>query len=152
MVVLSNRHILSNELVQKMDIHIANISMIDSPNIEKMGNCNFLLPDDRYLPGNIKKFINANRNTFTNLEGLLPCSFAQDELEISDKQILDSGIASEKVTIYGKHFYRISEDFIKRSNKKVLNVLDQDDFNDCIKRNLLKDYIKISKNKYLTMY
>lgn len=150
MELLNNKSILSNELVQKMGIHIANISMLESPNIVKMGNCNFLQPDDLFLPKNIKKFIIENE--FTNLENMLPCKFAKDELGISEKQMLQTGIVDKIVEVYGKQFYKFSDNFVKRIHKKVLNVLDKEDFEDCLKNNCITDYIELSKTKYLTMY
>ena len=112
MELLNNKSILSNELVQKMGIHIANISMLESPNIVKMGNCNFLQPDDLFLPKNIKQFIRVNAGTFTNLENMLPCKFARDELEVSEKHLLDSGIVEKIVEVAGKQFYKFSDNFV----------------------------------------
>lgn len=152
MELLNNKSILSNELVQKMGIHIANISMLESPNIVKMGNCNFLQPDDLFLPKNIKQFIRSNINSFTNLENMLPCKFARDELEVSEKQLLHSGIVEKIVEVSGKQFYKFSDDFVKRIHKKVLYVLDKEDFEDCLKSKSITDYIELAKNKYLTMY
>lgn len=152
MELLNNKSILSNELVQKMEIHIANISMLESPNIIKMGNCNFLQPDDLFLPKNIKQFLRANTGSFTNLENTLPCKFARDELEVSEKHLLQSGIVEKIVEVAGKQFYKFNDDFVKRIHKKVLNVLDKDDFEDCLKTKSITDYIELTKNKYLTMY
>ena len=42
--------------------------------------------------------------------------------------------------------------FVKRIHKKVLNVLDKDDFEDWLKTKSITDYIDLTKNKYLTMY
>lgn len=152
MELLNNKSILSNELVQKMGIHIANISMLESPNIIKMGNCNFLQPDDLFLPKNIKQFIKSNINSFTNLENMLPCKFARDELEVSEKHLLQSGIVEKIVEVSGKQFYKFNADFVKRIHKKVLYVLDKEEFEDCLKTKSITDYIELSKNKYLTMY
>lgn len=152
MELLNNKSILSNELVQKMGIHIANISMLESPNIVKMGNCNFLQPDDLFLPKNIKQFIRVNAGTFTNLENMLPCKFARDELEVSEKHLLDSEIVEKIVEVAGKQFYKFSDNFVQRIHKKVLYVLDKEEFEDCLKTKSITDYIQLTKNKYLTMY
>lgn len=150
MELLNNKHILSNELVQKMGIHIANISMIDSPNILKMGNCNFLSPDDLHLPKNIKTFI--RNNEFTVLENMLPTKYAKEELGISEKQMFDTKIVSSIETVAVKKFYKFSDDFISRIKNKVLYILDKDDFSDCLNNNQITDYVKLNNNKYLTMY
>lgn len=150
MELLNSNHILANELVQKMGIHIANASMIDSPNVIKMGNCNFIEKDDGYLPKNMKKFIRENE--FTNLENLLPCKYARDELCISEKNLISSEIVSSVVTIANKDFYKFNDKFVKRVKKKILNVLNKDEFTECLTEELITDYIQLTKNKYLTMY
>lgn len=150
MELLNSKHILSNELVQKMGIHIANISMIDSPNIVKMGNCNFLCADDLYLPKNIKKFI--LQNEFTNLENSLPVNYVKAELGVSEKQLFDSKIVSSVQEIAGKKFYKFTDDFISRIHKKVLYILDKEDWSDCLRDKQITDYVKLNNNKYLTMY
>lgn len=152
MELLNNNHILANELVQKMGIHIANASMINSPNVLKLGNCNFIEKNDNHLPKNMRKFIRENSDTFTNLENLLPATYARDELGVSQKHLLSSEIVTDVVEIANKDFYKFNETFVKRVRKKILNVLDKDEFKECLSEKLITDYIELTKNKYLTMY
>ena len=83
---------------------------------------------------------------------MLPCKFARDELDVSEKQLMQTGIVEKIVEVSGKQFYKFSDDFVKRIYKKVLYVLDKEDFEDCLKSKSITDYIELSKNKYLTMY
>lgn len=155
---LHKNYILANELVQKMDIHIANISMLhkileDTGNdseIIKINNCTFINSDSIYLPQNIKKGILGNK--FTNMSNKLPCTFIKTEFNISEKELLKSGIVNGKVTVAGKQFYEFKDSFIQTIKGKVLYVLDKQDTMDCLKNDEIDGYIEMSKNKFLTWY
>lgn len=155
---LENNYILSNELVQKMNIHIANISMLkqdleNNGNVEdiiKMNNCTFINKNSRYLPKNIR--IGILQNDFTDISDKLPCTYALEIFECNNKEITTSGIVKEKISIAGKNFYVFTQKFIDTIQGKVVNVLDYDDTMDCYRDKQIDEYIRLSKNKFITWY
>jgi len=155
---LSKDYILSNELVKKMNIHIANISMLkqriensDNYNdILKMNNCTFINTKSLYLPKNIREGISANK--FTDMSNKLPCTFVRTEYGITEKELMASGIIKEKVEVCDKDFYVFTDEFIEKTKGTVINILEEEDALDSYNDGSIDGYIKLSKNKYITWY
>ena len=99
---LNKNYISSNELVEKMGIHIANISMLrnqleyddDIVTIVKKGGASFIKKNSMKLPSNIKEGI--AKNTFTDISNKLPCPFVKSEYQVSEKELMKSGLVVAK--------------------------------------------------------
>ena len=155
---LNTNYILANELVKKMNIHIANISMLkqkieNSDNYDdmiKMNNCTFINKKSIYLPKNIRLGI-AN-NVFTDMSNKLPCTYVRSEYGISEKELFASGIIKEKIEVCNKDFYVFTDEFIEKTEGTVINILEADDAMECHKNGSIDGFVKLSKNKYITWY
>lgn len=155
---LGKNYILANELVQKMGIHIANISMLrqqyedenDMSTMIKMNNCTMVKTNSHKFPNNIKMGIAANE--FTDMSNKLPCTFVREEYEITEKELFKGGIIKGKVKVAGKDFYEFTEEFVKTTKNKIVYCLDESDTMACMAKGQIDGYIQVSKNKYVTWY
>jgi hypothetical protein len=154
---LKNTYILANELVQKMDIHIANISMMvkdheddDSGTFIKMNNCTFINTKAADLPSNIK--VGIYENDFTDMTDKLPCTFARMEYGITEKEFFNSGMVTKKVEIAGKDFYQFTPEFVQKMKYKIGYVLDEAETMECYRKKQILGYTQLSKDKYFTWY
>ena len=154
---LNKKYILANELVAKMGIHIANISMLvkeyeddDSGAFIKMNNCTFINANDVTLPNNIRTAILTNQ--FTDMTDKLPCTYVHTEYEISEAELFKSGMVIEKVIIAGKKFYKFAPEFVQKMKYKIGYVLDEAETMDCYRKKQILGYTQLGKNKYFTWY
>lgn len=155
---LKKNYILANELVQKMDIHIANISMLrqqyedqdDMTTMIKMNNCTMIKSNSHKLPNNIKMGIAANE--FTDMSNKLPCTFVRTEYEVTERELLNGGVIKGKIKIAGKDFYEFTEEFVKTVKNKIVYTLDKAECMECHSKGQIEGYIQVSKNKFLTWY
>ena len=122
MFFLSKGYILSNELVQKMGIHIANISMLrqhfeeadDFASMIKMNNCTFINSKAVGLPRNIRSGVDDN--TFTDVSNKLPCTFVRTEYDMTERELRKSNMITGKEKIAGKEFYVFVVFFLNNLN------------------------------------
>jgi len=154
---LNSKYILANELVAKMNIHIANISMFakqfedsDCGTIIKRNNCTFINSKSRYLPHNLEVGIIVNE--FTDMSNKLPCTYVREEYPMTEKEMFKSGIVTEKTTICGKQFYVFSDEFVKTMKNKIGYILDAKETKDCTANDQILGSIQLSKNKFFTWY
>lgn len=155
---LKPTYVLSNELVQKMNIHIANISMFAKQMIEeddygtviKMNNCTFINTKSHKLPQNILDGLLTN--SFTDMSDKLPCTWVKDEFDVTEREWFKSGIVIDKVTIAGKKFYVFAPDFVKMMKRKIGYILDAQETKDCTEKNQILGSIQLGKNKFFTWY
>lgn len=154
---LHKNYILSNELTQKMGIHIANISMLrkqfeddDSGTVIKRNNCTFINIKANNLPNNIR--VGISQNTFTDMTNKLPCTFVRNEYSLSDKELMQSSIIKEKTKIAGKDFYVFTDEFVKQMKNKNGYVLNKAETMECINNGDIDGYIQITNKKYFTWY
>jgi hypothetical protein len=154
---LNKKYILANELVEKMGIHIANISMLakqfednDYGHVIKMNNCTFINSESRQLPHNIEVGLFAHK--YTDISNKLPCTFVKSEFEVTEREWFKSGIVTDKVTIAGKKFYVFNDNFVKTMKRKVPYVLDSKETNECMAKGQIEGSIKLSKNKFFVWY
>lgn len=155
---LNENYILANELVQKMGIHIANISVYrkrfedenDLGTIKKMGDCNFINKASEKLPLTIMNGVRAHE--FTDMTDKLSAPFVKTEWDLSYNELYDAGVITEQKFICGKRFYVFDHDFIKKVKRKICYVLNEKETKECFDKELIDGYIKISKKKYLTWY
>ena len=155
---LSSNYILANELVEKMGIHIANISMLrqkfedgdDFSTIKKLNNCSFINTKSHKLPNNIT--VGILTNTFTDISDKLPCTFVKSEYLVSERELFNSGVAVEKIKIAGKDFYTFDSNFVSKVNRKIVYTLNKAETMECFERNQIDGFIQVSKNKFLTWY
>jgi hypothetical protein len=154
---LNKKYILANELVNKMGIHIANISMLmkeheDSDNgmFVKMNNCTFINTKDGELPQNIIDGIRAN--VFTDMTDKLPCTYIRTEYGITEKELFKAGMVTKIVTIAGKDFYQFAPEFVEKMKYKIGYVLDEVETMECFRKKQILGYTQLAKNKYFTWY
>lgn len=155
---LNKRYILANELVQKMNIHIANISMLrsqfedddDFHTIVKMNNCAMIDTKSQKLPRNIVEGI--HKNTFTDMSDKLPCTWVRAEHEMTERELFKSGIVIKKTKVAGKDFYVFNQEFVNTMRHKIPYILDEKDMLECTSKNQILGSIKLGKNKFFTWY
>ena len=155
---LNSNYILASELVEKMGIHIANISIIrnqlesenDICTIKKMGACTFINKNSGKLPQNIQDGIRVN--TFTDMTDKIPTPFIKEEFNLSYKELSESGIILGEQKISGKKFYIFDQDFVEKVKDKICYVLSPEETQDCLKRKLIDGFIQINNRKCLTWY
>lgn len=154
---LKKNYILANELVQKMGIHIANISMLakdheddDSGTFIKMNNCTFVNKASSNLPNNFKHACMIHE--FTDMTDKLPCTFVRAEYEVTEKELFKSGMVIEKIEVAGKDFYRFAPEFVQKMKYKIGYVLDKAETDSCMSKGQIDGYIQLGKNKFFTWY
>jgi hypothetical protein len=155
---LHNKFILANELVQKMNIHIANISNLLKQYecsgyysvMIKMNNCTFINTHSSILPNNIK--VGIAKNEFTILTNKLPKSFVHWEYPVTEKELFKSGIVVDKIKIAYKEFYVFDTEFVKKLNKKIGYILNKNETMCCYEKGQIEGFIELGKNKFFTWY
>lgn len=155
---LNKKYILANELVQKMGIHIANISMLtkqyedndDYGHFIKMNNCTFINTKSSVIPHNLEVGILTNQ--FTDMSDKLPCTWVKMEYGVTEKELFKAGIVTEKVKIAGKDFYVFDKEFVAKMNRKIGYVLNEEETMDCFNKGQILGYTKLAKDKYFTWY
>lgn len=154
---LDKKYILANELVEKMNIHIANISMLskqfednDYGHVIKMNNCTFINSESRQLPHNIEVGLFAHK--YTDMSNKLPCTYVKSEFEVTEREWFKSGIVVDKVVIAGKKFYVFDKEFVKTMKRKVPYVLDAAETAECTAKGYIEGSIQLSKNKFFVWY
>lgn len=155
---LEKKFILANELVEKMDIHIANISMLrqqfedndDFYSIVKMNNCSFINTRARNLPNNIR--VGIYSNTFTDMSDKLPCTWVKSEYDVTERELFKSGIVVDKIKISGKQLYVFNKEFVNTMKHKIGYVLDAKECQECHRNGQIDGFIELGKNKFFTWY
>jgi hypothetical protein len=154
---LNTKYVLANEVVQKMGIHIANISMLakefednDYGHVVKMNNCTFINSKSNQLPHNILVGILAN--DYTDMSDKLPCTWVRTEYGMTEKEMLKADIIFGKVKIAGKDFYHFKPEFVKTMKKKIGYVLDAEETKYCTEKGQILGSVQLSKNKFFTWY
>ena len=155
---LKKDYILANELVQQMDIHIANISIMrnnyesgdDYTTIVKMNNCSFVNTKSSRLPRNIANGIKAGK--FTDVSDKLPCTHMLKEYGITMCELKRAGIIEERINICGKYFYKFKADFVELMQTRIPYILDESEVFDCKRKGEIDGYVKLGRDKYLSWY
>ncbi len=155
---LSKDYVLANELVQNMQINIANISKLAKEfemmdyygDIIKMNNCTFLKKTSHRFPKNIKEGLLQYK--FTDISNALPCRWVQSEYRMTERELLLSGLLKENIKIAGKSFYVFSDEFVKTTTGKIGYTLDHKETQIANKNGDIEGYIQLSKNKFITWY
>lgn len=155
---LNKEYVLANELVQKMGINIANISMLkkqfedndDRYSIQSLNNCSFINKKATLLPKYIKDGLDSHE--FTDMSDKLPCTWVKEEYQITEKELKQSNLVISKEKISGKQFYVFSPDFVKTMKNKIGYVLDEKETMKCYQLKQIEGYIKLKNNKYFTWY
>jgi hypothetical protein len=162
---LSNDYVLSNEIVQKSGIHIANISMgiktlqesdSKSGSVVKYGNCTFLNKQAKTLPTYLKNYIHNPLWTFTDFSNKLPVTFLQAELGVSFKDIQSAmkknGIDVKIEEVSGKQFAVFPVEFVEEMRDSTWYILPEDEYLECLKSGDIEGGFAISKSRYFTWY
>ena len=157
---LEKKFILANELVKKMKIHIANISMLrntyssseDIYTIKKLNNCTFINTASEKLPNNILQGIKKHGDELTDMSDKLPCTYIRSEYGMTEKELMKSGIVIKKVKVASKDFYVFNPEFVKTMKNKIGYVLNAGETKYCSEHGEIEGSIKLSKNKFFTWY
>lgn len=155
---LGKNYVLANELVQKMNIGMANISILrakledegDETTLFKMNNCTFIKTNSHKLPKNIRNGILANE--FTDLTDKIYVPYMQTEHGLSKKEVLSMDVCDGIELVGGKEFYVFNKEFVKKVKNKVLYVLSPDECADCHRKGQIKGFLQVNKRKFLTWY
>lgn len=155
---LTRDYILANELVEKMGIHIANISMLrkryfdddDAFNIRKMNNSLFINIKTRKLPKYIKRGIRDHE--FTDLSNLMLCTYIKSEFKVTERELSNSGIVIGKVKVAGKLFYVFDPEFAQQVSQRIPYILNLKEKNECTAAGTIQGSVQLSKNKFFTWY
>jgi len=155
---LNRNYVLANELVQKMGIHIANVSIIrkrfehndDYYSIRKMNNCSFVNSKAYNLPNNIKQGLKAHK--FTDMSNKLPCTYFRSEFDITERELEKSGIVLGKMKVAGKMFYVFEPEFVKQVAGRTPYVLNAKEHEQCMNENSIAGSVQLSRNKFLAWY
>ena len=155
---LQSKYILANELVQKMDIHIANISMLrkhfedlgDEVTMIKKGNCTFINTKSVELPNNIQ--VGILTNEFTDMTDKLPCTWVKNEYEMTERELFKSGLVIDKQKIAGKDFYVFAPEYAKKLKWKIPYILNKEETDMCFAKGQIDGFVQLGKNKFFTWY
>jgi len=160
---LTKDFILANEIVQKANIHIANISNflnhLEETNnkagiSKKMGNCSFINNTSPFLPHNIKEYIDGFE--YTDMSDKLPSTFLASEFELSSDKILQGfnkvGYDVHEEVIAGKRFLVFPLNFIEAFEGKTWYILDYEEAVDCFDNEDIEDFFPLYKNKMFCWY
>jgi len=155
---LHKKYILGNELAQKLNMSISNISMFrneclrsdDMYTVRKLGNCSFINTKSHKLPRNFKNAI--AKFEFTSMHNKLPIRYVKTEYGVSEKQIINSGIVTGEIQVANKDFYTFDEDFVKKVQGHMIYMLNETETFKCMRENSILGYVKISNNKFITWY
>jgi hypothetical protein len=155
---LNKNYVLSNELVQKMDINIANISMLAKKYREysnygaiiKMNNTSFINSRDQTLPKNIKDGLNMHK--CTDMSDKLLCGWLKSEYELTGDDLVNTNIIIDKITVSKKDFYVFSPEFVGKMRNKMGYVLGKGEAIYCYNTNKIDGYTKIDDSRYFAWY
>lgn len=160
---LDKKYILANELTQKANIHIANISglvkgleehNLMAGNVEQMGNCTFISKTSKYVPAFIKNYMEAY--TYTDMSNKIPSTYLGSSLEIPYPKIVE-GFKKNKIdvkeeVISGKRFTVFPTEFVEKMKNKTWFVLNKEEYIEQMNEGNIEGGIPLYKNQYLTWY
>lgn len=155
---LSKNYVLGNELVQKLGIHIANISMLankleeknDYSTIIKLNNCNFINKNSHNLPNNISKGI--RQYEFTDFSNKLPVTWLRSEYELTKVELENANLIQSEIKISTKRFFVFKDWFVELMHNKIAYTLNREEMEECLKNGDILGSIEINSNKFLTYY
>lgn len=162
---LSKNYILSNEIVQKAGIHIANISMsiktledsdTKSGLAVKLGNCTFLNKQAKNLPTYIKNYMDNPEWSFEDFSDKLPVTYVASEFGVPANKIEEafkkSNYLESVETIAGKKFFKFTKEFRDLMEDKTWYILSKEEAEDCLKNGEIDGFTPLYKEKYFTWY
>ena len=155
---LNENYVLSNELVGKMGIHIANISMTrktledqdDLYSIRKMNNCTFINTRAKALPQYIRRGLDAHE--FTPMWDKLPVTWVHAEFAVTERELLRAGIVLSRARIAGKNFYVFSPEFVRKMQGNIGYILSEAETQECTLTGDIDGFTQLSADKYFTWY
>jgi len=155
---LGKKYILANELTKAKGMHIANISILKKAFADNegmfisMNNCTFINSESTELPNNIKNAIAKFSGTFTDMSNKLPCTWVGREYGCTERELMRTGIVTEKVKISGKNFYVFNDEFVSKMQHKVGYILNREEAEKCMANKQILGYDKLGHNKFFTWY
>lgn len=157
---LSNQYVLANELVQYMDIHIANVSKVIN-DLELAGDCSTIVKINSYtfirdsnnLPNNFRQALRTGfyENRFTDVSKMVPSTWLRTELDVTPKELVDAGIA-KSVLVAGKPMVEFTEEMYLKLRRSVPYILNAAETEECFNNKQIDGYVQLKKNKFLTWY
>lgn len=164
-MLLTEDYVLSNEVSEKGNIHIANFSNfakhIQENDIQgvviKQGNCTFLNMYSPYLPKNFREIINSNK--FTSLNNSILSTYFCTQFQCLKGEILKAkkteknmDIIINEFKVSKKSFLRFDDNISSIFNKSIITNIPKKDFEECIQENYIEDGVRLSRNNYLVWY
>jgi hypothetical protein len=157
-MVISDNYVLSNEIAQKGNIHIANFSMFQNlceernirGAIEKYGNCTFVNSRSIDVPNNFRKIMQSEE--MTDLKNCVLLSYVTSYFQTSKKDFTSLPEVKRVFKVAGKEFAELTPDFADILKNKVVTNVDKKDYEECEKDSLILGSIKLSKNNYIVWY
>jgi len=157
---LKENHILGNELMIKMGIHQANLSMAskkykdeNNTDIRKLGNCVIINKDSKTLPETFKRGI--AKHELTDLTNMIPLNYFMSEFDLKlphVKEIIKQGYFEDIISIYNNKFIKVNKDFVKKTKDSIFYKLNKTETEECLNKGYIDGYIKLNNNLYLTWY
>jgi len=150
-------YILTDEITQKGSIEPANISimiknMTEFSDYQKYGHTVLLHKQAYMIPSYIKEII--ERNTFTNLENLMPIEYLMDIVGNSYNYI-ENKFSIVKIPRVKKRFIKIIDkelNDVMFNERLVKTTVKAKEMMELIDNELIEDYMQISESKYLVWY
>lgn len=158
---IPKNYVLSNEMADKGNIHIANFSILynkleENNKLEgtmlKYGNSTFVNTKSPSLPAYIKDL--CKNHKYTDLSDCVLKTYMVTECNLNANSLLYAlSDYNPKITkVSNKEFIKFDKKFVNMLQNKVLNVLTREDTLDCEKEGYIDGKIQLQKNKYLTWY
>ena len=157
-MVISDNYVLSNEVAQKGNIHIANFSMFQKlceernirGAIEKYGNCTFLNSRSIDVPKNFRKIIQSEK--MTDLKNCVLLSYVISYLQTSKADFARLPGVKRTFKVSGKEFAELTPEFANIMKNKVVTNVNKADYHECLRDGDIEDGIELSKNNYIVWY
>jgi len=157
-VFIEDKFILCNELVNKMGIHPSNVSRLmkmfretgDYYTIQKFDGCSVINRESKKLPRSFAEAI--KNNEFTSMYNKLPVTHTKSYIGVTKSQLLKGGMIDGEITVAGKRLYVFKDEIVKLIGSHIPYVLDYNETIKCKDKGLIKDYIKMTSNRYFVWY
>jgi len=157
-MIIPDYYVLSNEVAKKGNIHIANFSMLyklcTEKNIRnavvKYGNCTFINSRSIDIPNNLRKIMQSEK--MTDLKNCVLMTYIINEFETSKTHFKKLNVVKRVFKVAGKEFAELTPEFADIIRNNVVTNINEKDFNECTKDNIIKGHIKLSKDNYIVWY
>lgn len=159
---LRTNYVLGNELVEKMNINIGNLSSakkdleeVDNYSaIIKLGNCLFVDKNSPHLPNNIQEGL--KKYEFTDMTDKLPLSYINEQWGVNRstvENLIDTREEFKEINVLAdKAFVVFDQKFSTDLYSTNVSVLSKKEKEECEEENLIDGSLQLTVNKYLGWY